>query len=47
MIRDLLHAADFVLLGSLAWVVAFSAITALGLLLIVAGSIHTYRRCNR
>lgn len=47
MIRDLFHAADLVLLGSLAWVAAFSAITALGLVLIVAGTVHAYRRCHR
>lgn len=45
--RDLLHTADLVLFGSIAWAAALGAVLALGLVLIVAGSIHAYRRYSR
>lgn len=46
MIHDALHTAELVLFGALAWVAALSAALALGLVLIVAGFVHAYRRCT-
>lgn len=45
--RDLLHTADLIAFGALGWVAAGCGLAALGLIFIVAGSVHAYRRYSR